>query len=302
MADFTRALVIVNPASGPGFAPRYAGRVVRDLERRGLHTERRASTGAEDIRNWSRDAAAEGFDLVCILGGDGSLQDAVVGQVEAEQKVPLAHIAGGTANVIPLTLALPWFPGPAVSAVFQGRVLDFDVGYLRGRQRHFVLMTAVGFPANVIKDSPRRWKNLFGVGTYLWAGIRNLFRRQSAFVTVQADGKRHRRRANTILITNIGMVPDLHLRVTPDTDPHDGQLDVTLISSRSLWDVVTILFRMLTWRSPRVRRMKHFQAREVRVDADPPLPVQIDGEMLGTTPVEAAILPRAVKLVVGPRY
>jgi diacylglycerol kinase family enzyme len=302
MADFTRALVIVNPASGPGFAPRYAGRVVRDLERRGLHTERRESTGGDDIRNWSRDAAAEGFDLVCVLGGDGSLQEAVVGQVDATQKVPLAHIAGGTANVIPLTLALPWFPGPAVSAVFQGRVLDFDVGYLRGRQRHFVLMTAVGFPANVIKDSPRRWKNLFGVGTYLWAGIRNLFRRQSAFVTVEADGKRHRRRANTILITNIGMVPDLHLRVTPDTDPHDGQLDVTLISSRSFWDVVTILFRMLTWRSPRVRRMKHFQAREVHVDAEPPLPVQIDGEMLGTTPVEAAILPRAVKLVVGPRY
>jgi len=204
--------------------------------------------------------------------------------------------------VIPLTLALPWFPGPAVSAVFQGRVLDFDVGYLRGRKRHFVLMTAVGFPANIIKDSPRRWKNLFGVGTYLVAAIRNLFRRQTAFVTVTADGTRHRRKANTVLVTNIGVVPDLHLRVTPDTDPHDGQLDVTLISSRTVWDVLTILFRMLTWRSPKVPRMKHFKAREVKVEADPPLPVQIDGEMLGTTPLHAEILPRAVKLVVGPRY
>jgi YegS/Rv2252/BmrU family lipid kinase len=302
MADFTNALLIVNPVSGPGLAPRYARRVQRDLERRGLSVTRRDTSGAGDIVDWSRHAARDGFDLVCVLGGDGSLQEAVTGQVQTEDKVPLAHIAGGTANVIPLTLGLPWFPGPAVSAVFQGRVLDFDVGYLKKRERHFVLMTAVGYPANIIKDSPRRLKNLFGLGSYAWAAVSNLFRRQSAFVTAEADGVLHRRRANTVLLTNIGLVPDLNLRVTPDTDPHDGLLDVTMISSRTIWDVLAILFRMLTWRRRKVPRMKNFKATRVIIDASPPLPVQIDGEILGTTPVEAEVIPSAVKLVVGPRY
>ena len=302
MPDFTRALLIVNPASGPGLAPRYAKRVQRDLERRGLEVERRDSSGPGDILDWSREAGGEGFDLICVLGGDGSLQEAVVGQVATDLKVPLAHIAGGTANVIPLTLGLPWFPGPAVTAVFQGEVHDFDVGYLVGRDRHFVLMTAVGYPANVIKDSPRRLKNLFGLGTYFWAALSNLFRRQSAFVTAEADGIVHRRRANTVLLTNIGLVPDLNLRVTPDTDPQDGRLDVTMISSRTLWDVLVIIARMLTWRGRKAPGMKSFKAEHVTIDASPPLPVQIDGEMLGTTPVEARVLPRAVKLVVGPRY
>ena len=302
MPDFTSALLIVNPVSGPGLARRYARRVTRDLERRGLAVTRRDSEGPGDITAWSREAGAEGFDLVCVLGGDGSLQEAVVGQVATDRKVPLAHLAAGTANIIPLTLAIPWFPGPAVSAVFQGRVLDFDVGYLVGRQRHFILMTAVGYPANIIKDSSRRWKNLFGIGTYLVAAVRNLFRRQSALVTVVADGVRRRRRANTVFVTNIGVVPDLRLRMSPDTDPQDGYLDLTLISSRTLWDVVLIIARMLVWRGPHPRRMSQFKARHVRIEADPPLPVQIDGEMLGTTPVEARIRPRAVKLVVGPRY
>ncbi|MEZ4386538.1 MAG: diacylglycerol kinase family lipid kinase [Candidatus Krumholzibacteriia bacterium] len=302
MPDFTNALLIVNPVAGTGFASRYARRLVRDLERRGLSVEQRNSAQPGDITDWSRRAGAEGFDLVCVLGGDGSLQEAVAGQVDAPTKVPLAHIAAGTANVIPLTLALPWFPGPAVSAVFQGRVLEFDVGYLVHRKRHFILMTAVGYPANIIKDSPRRLKNFFGLGTYVVAAISNLFRRQSAMVTVVADGHRRRRRANTVFLTNIGSLPDLKLRMTPDTDPQDGFLDITLISSRTLWDVLVILARMLVWRGPRARRMTHFKAREVRIDADPPLPVQIDGEVLGTTPVEARILPRAVKLVVGPRY
>jgi len=302
MPEFNHALLIVNPVSGPGLAPRYARRVRRDLVRRGLTVEQRDSRKAGDIEGWAREAAAEGFDLVCVLGGDGSLQEAVVGQVASAEKVPLAHIAAGSANIIPLTLALPWFPGPALSAVFQGRVLDFDVGYLTQRDRHFILMTAVGYPANIIKDSPRRLKNFFGVGTYVVAAVRNLFRRQSAMVTVEADGARRRRRANTVFITNIGLVPDLGLRMTPDTDPQDGLLDVTLISSRTLWDVLVIIARMLVWRGPRARRMTNFQAREVRIDADPPLPVQIDGEILGTTPVEARVLPAAVKLVVGPRY
>lgn len=302
MPDFTSALLIVNPVSGPGLAPRYARRVKHDLERRGLTVEQRDTTKPGDIVGWARAAADEGFDLICVLGGDGSMQEAVEGQLASATKVPLAHIAAGSANVIPLTLGLPWFPGPAVSAVFQGRVLDFDVGYLVRRQRHFILMTAVGYPANIIKDSPRRLKNLFGLGTYVVAAISNLFRTQSAMVTVTVDGHRRRRRANTVFITNIGSVPDLNLRVTPDTDPHDGFLDITLISSRTLWDVVLIMLRMLAWRGRPPRRMTHFKAREVLIDADPPLPVQIDGEVMGETPVEARLEPRAVKLVVGPRY
>lgn len=302
MPSFQHALLIVNPVSGTGFGPRYADRVARDLSRRGLQVVRRNSRDADDIVAWSRDAAADGFDLVCVLGGDGSMHEAVVGQVGTDRKVPIAHIAGGTANVIPLTLALPWFPGPAVAAIFQGEVRDFDVGYLASCDRHFILMAAVGYPANIIKDSPRRLKNLFGLGTYVWAAISNLFRRQTAFVTVEGDGHRVRRRANTILLANIGLVPDLNLRVTPDTDPQDGLLDVTVISSRTLWDVLKILFRMLTWRSPRVSRLRHFKARTVTISAEPPLPIQVDGEMLGTTPVEATVLPAAVKLVVGPRF
>lgn len=302
MPAFQNALLIVNPVSGTGFAPRYAERVSRDLVRRGLKVTRRDSRGPDDIRAWSRDAAAEGFDLVCVLGGDGTLHDAVVGQVQTAQKIPLAHIAGGTANVVPLTLALPWFPGPAVAAVFQGQVLDFDVGYLTTGRRHFILMAAVGYPANIIKDSPRRLKNLFGLGTYAWAAFSNLFRRQSAFVMVEAAGVRYRRKANTVLLTNIGLVPEINLRVTPDTDPHDGCLDVTIISSRTLWDIVTILFRMLTWRNPRTPRMKHFKASQVSIQADPPLPVQVDGEIIGTTPVQAEVIRRGVRLVVGPRY
>jgi len=302
MIQYRNVLLIVNPVAGQGFAPRYGRRIRRLMERRGLEVTVRETGGPADAERWCASAADDDFDLICVLGGDGTMCEAVAGQAGAERKVPIAHISSGTANVIPLALALPWLPGPALNAALDGEVRYFDVGNLPDLGRTFVLMAAIGYPASVIQDSPRRLKNLFGVGTYIVAGIRNLFRRQTSLVTVTADGRRHRRRANTVMITNIGRLNDLNLRVTPDTNPHDGLIDVTMISSRGLWDILVIIFRMLTWRSPRVRRLKHFKANEVLVDADPPIPVQIDGESIGMTPVRARVMPRAVRLVVGKRY
>ena len=69
--------------------------------------------------------------------------------------------------------------------------------------------------------------------------------------------------------------------MTPDTSAHDGRFDVTVISSRSLWDVLLVLFRMLTWRYKGTSRLHHFQARKVVIATDPPVPVQVDGEDIG---------------------
>ena len=56
------------------------------------------------------------------------------------------------------------------------------------------------------------------------------------------------------------------------------------------------------WRRPVTRRLRYLQARKLRIETDPPLPIQIDGESLGETPFEAEVKPQAVELVVGARY
>ena len=59
---------------------------------------------------------------------------------------------------------------------------------------------------------------------------------------------------------------------------------------------------MLTWRYKATPRLHHFQARKVVIATDPPVPVQIDGEDMGLTPLEAEIVPGGVHLIVGARY
>jgi len=302
LTRYQRPLLIVNPVSGRGRSLRVVQRVRRELESRGAICAVRVTEGPGDASRWSQRAAADSFDLIVAVGGDGTLQEVIAGQARCERKTPVAVIPLGTANVVAIALSLPWLVRPAVENIVNGRVLPFDVGYLPDHDRHFILMAAIGYPARIIKDSPRRLKRIFGVFIYIWAGLRAALRPNHARVAVEADGQTYHFVANTVLVSNIGKIGDINLKVSPDTSPHDGKFDITIISGRTFWDVLKIIFRMLTWRWPLTRRLRYLQANRLVIRSSPSVPVQADGEMLGNTPLRAEIRPNAVELIVGPRY
>ena len=296
-------MLIVNPVAGQARGLRLGQQLRGSFEAKGVTCSVRVTSGQGDAMRWSRGAADDGFDLIVAIGGDGTVGEVVSGQARTERKVPIAVVPVGTANVVSLALALPWFPGMAITNILESRVLAFDVGFLPEHDRHFFLMAAMGYPAKVIQDSPRRLKNLFGVFTYLWAGVRNALNMDEVKIVIEADREQvHEFEGNTILLSNIGKIGDINLKVTPDTSAHDERFDLTVISSRSLWDLVAVLFRMLTWRYRPTPRLHHFQAREVTIATQPPVAVQIDGEEMGQTPLRAEIIAGGVKLIVGKRY
>jgi len=303
MARYLHPVLIVNPVAGQARGLRLGQQFRQTFANRDTVCSVRVTNGQGDAEKWALRAAADGFDLIVAIGGDGTVGEVVAGQARADRKVPIAVVPVGTANVVALALALPWFPGMAIDNILDGRVLSFDVGYLPALDRHFFLMAAIGYPARVIQDSPRRLKNLFGIFTYAGAAIRNALNLGDVRIFIEDEHEQvHEFEGNTILLSNIGKIGDINLKVTPDTSAHDGKFDLTIISSRSFWDLIQVLFRMLTWRYRATPRLHHFQARKVVIATDPPVEVQIDGENLGHTPLEAEILPGGVQFIVGGRY
>lgn len=303
MKEIHHAVLIVNPVSGQARGLRLGQQMRQAFEKKDITCSVRVTNGQGDALRWSEEASSMGFDVIVAIGGDGTVGEVVSGQARSERKVPIAVVPVGTANVVALALALPWFPGMAMGNILDGRVLSFDVGYLPALDRHFFLMAAMGYPAKVIQDSPRKLKNLFGVFTYFAAGIRNALNLNEVRIFIEEkDGTSHEFEGNTILLSNIGKIGDINLKVSPDTSAHDGKFDLTIISSRSLWDLILVLFRMLTWRYRPTRRLHHFQAESVVIATDPPVEIQIDGDNVGLTPLEAEIIPAGVQFIVGDRY
>ncbi len=299
---FENALLIVNPVSGQSRGRSVSRRIQAELLAKGIACTVRMTAGPAEATVWARDAAKDGFDVIIAIGGDGTIQEIVAGQVQSASQVPIAVVPMGTANVVALALSLPWLPGHAVDTILKGRILPFDVGYLPELDRYFFLMAAIGFPAQLIKDSPRRLKNMFGILTYLGAGLRNMFRSNQAQITIESAGQTLQLEANTVLVANIGKIGEINLKVAPDTSCHDGKLDISVISSRTIWDLIKVLFRMLTWRYKSTRRLNHLTTSRAVIHSNPKVPVQIDGEVIGTTPVVVETIPQAVKMIVGKRY
>ncbi len=307
MIPYERALLIANPVAGHGRALRLGQQLRESLESRGVVCSVRVTSGEGDAKRWAEAAGSDEdggpFNLIVAIGGDGTVSEIVSGQARSDIKVPIAIVPVGTANVVAIALSLPWFPGMAAGNIQEGRTVPFDVGYLPRLDRHFLLMAAIGYPARVIQDSPRRLKKLFGFFAYIAAGIRNALKLDDASIFIEDENQKvHEFQGNTILLSNIGKIGDINFKVTPDTSAHDGLFDLTVISGRSLWGAIVILFRMLTWRYKPSKRLHHFQARKVVITTDPPVPVQLDGEDLGLTPLEAEIIPGGVHLIVGARY
>jgi YegS/Rv2252/BmrU family lipid kinase len=301
LAKFERILIIVNPVSGLSQGQRVGRRLAERLERLGMICTLRSTGGREDATRWAQEAGPEGFDLIVAIGGDGTVQEVVAGLMRSPDRVPLAHLPVGTANVIAIALSLPWTIRQAAEVIRAGRVLPFDVGYLPKLDRHFLLMAAIGYPARIIRDSPRRWKNLFGIFTYVAAAIRNLFLPEDALLEIEAGPAPLVLRGHTVLITNIGRIQYIGLKVSPHTSPHDGLFDISIVSSKTVVDVLKILWRILTWRR-QTPNLRELQAKEVRIVTNPPLPVQIDGEIIGTTPIVAEVVFGAVRVVVPRGY
>ena len=78
----------------------------------------------------------------------------------------------------------------------------------------------------------------------------------------------------------------------------DGLFDVTLIKPVHWWHVVFRLMKLFNGKIYEIGHVQHLQGSRIRVESSPETPVEVDGELLGHTPLNFNILHRAVRVIV----
>ena len=302
MAQFRRALVILNPTSGQHEAQDTQERIETRLREGEIDFEARTTSGAGDALAWAEAAPAEGFDLVLAAGGDGTIMEAMSGLIRAKADVPLAQLPVGTANLLARALTIPTNLDESLDVIFSGRVERLDVGYLPDQERYFALVAGCGYDARLIADATRDLKNVLGFAAYVVSGVKNLFSLRRAHIEMTVDGERRLFRANTVMIVNVGQISDAGPKLGANIHPHDGKLDVLVATSASVFGALRILFRILTGRFEEHSDLHYLSVERVTIKAKPPLPTQIDGEALGTTPLHAVSVPKGALLLVPQTY
>lgn len=245
-----------------------------------------------------RQAVDLGYKAVIAAGGDGTIALALRGT--ARTGVPVAILPIGTGNQLALNFGIPDSLEDAVRVAVEGRVEAIDLG--RYEDAHFALIAGAGLDAEVMASATAELKNKIGVLAYFYSGIKHVIASKSAKYVIHADDQVVEVEASMVLLANAGLIGagslPVEVMVAPRSDFQDGLLDIAVFAPRHLPDMAGILWRMATRRFAGDDRMFFLQARRVRIETDPPVAIQVDGQVRGQTPFEVEIDPLAGRILV----
>ena len=291
-----KLLVINNLASGNTGEGVYE--FVRAFAQDGDEVCMRTTDGTTDIAELMADATD--FDAVVASGGDGTA--AAVNFLLADTGTPVLPFPAGTANLLVNNLALPGEPHALAKVVREGRTLDFDLGRIElpDRQLGFLLIAGAGYDAAIMRGA-EPMKPVLGQMAYFSSAAANALTKPS-HLTLTLDGQTIERDGMGLLVVNFSQL-QYDVSITHVNEPRDGMFDVVVLKAHNAFELIPAVLAALLDRSgdfpDRPESLEIHRAKELRVEADPPLEVQYDGEPTGlTTPFSAHILPHAARLLV----
>jgi diacylglycerol kinase (ATP) len=294
-----RALIVLNPAAGQDDPLRVRRLLGGAFAVRGAPFDLVETAGAGDAERFARDAVRLGYRAVVAVGGDGTVAEVITGL--AGTQVPLAVVAQGTGNQVACNLGIPRDIEGAVEVAVHGVPAPMDLGQLADG-RYFALMAGAGWDAEVMTAATRELKDRWGFGAYLYAGLRRALVPPSALFRITADGREFTVSAATVIVANVGqIVYDLlpvDLRIGPGVSFHDGMLDVCIFAPRTFSDVAAVLWRVARGQYVGDDRMIYLRARDIRIESETPVVTQVDGEVVGETPLEVRAVEGGVRVLV----
>jgi YegS/Rv2252/BmrU family lipid kinase len=246
-------------------------------------------------------AASRGTEVVFASGGDGTVNEVVNGI--AGTRTALGVLPTGTANVWAKELGLPKRIDDALRLLRTGEVRVVDLG--RAGDRFFLLMAGIGFDASIVRDISPAMKRRLGAASYVLSGVRRAFVHRAIDARMSANAADLSGGLYWLLASNTrsygGLVNIAHRAVADD-----GALDVSLLRKggphRLAWLLPAVLLKRLEGRANVVVQ----RARSLEITTAG-LPVQVDGEYIGETPMRfevalgalRALVPRGVAGVLG---
>jgi YegS/Rv2252/BmrU family lipid kinase len=204
----------------------------------------------------------------------------------------LATLPFGTMNVWARELKLPLQPRAAAEAMLNWSARPIDLGYAGGR--YFLLMAGIGFDALITSGIRSEEKRRRGALAYVALGMKTALRIRGTRARLKLDGKKVRGRILMVVVGNTQLYGGL-VRITNRASIDDGLLDVCVMKGNGIWSGLVHAFSILRQRYSLNPEIAYYRARTVQIVSRPSLPVQVDGDTIGQTPMTFKVAAGALK-------
>ena len=295
-------LLIANPTAGRGRGS-VLDRLTAALKQRGLDHDVELTRRRGDATGLARQAVNAGVRFVVAVGGDGTVHEVVNGLVDAElgpraEGLVFGAVPAGSGCDFVRTFGLDRSPEALAKHLDGDVVYPIDIGRVRlmGRDGEpktlcFANIAEVGYGAVVVERAERmpRW---LGRTRYLLGVFAAIRKFGTTVATVTVDQTELRQPICLVVVAN-GQFFGGNMKVAPRALPDDGRYNVQVYRGKA---------RDVFLMTPKIMRGEHlphedineYQSARVVVESDRPMLVEADGEVIGRTPAEFDLFPKAL--------
>lgn len=291
------ACLIFNPVAGQG-DPEQELAMIRallepEIDLNIYHTT--AELGADKLAEL---AVKRGAQAIIVAGGDGTLSAAATAIVGTD--IPLGIISRGTANAFAAALKIPDTIDAACQTILQAGTRYVDTAYCNGKP--MVLLAGIGFEADTVEITGLEAKKRLGIIAYILAGVQQLRNLHSFEVEIETEDKVIRTTASAVTVANAAPPSSVLAQGPAGIIYDDGLLDLTIVAPESKAGAIAATFHLLqtasTGRPVERDDIGYLRGNRFKINALPPQKVVLDGEIIGTTPIEVHCVPAGLKIFV----
>ncbi len=284
--------VILNPQSGYGGSKALVGELRVALRSAGWTVREHRTRWPKDATDYAASVVDDAAAVV-VWGGDGTVNE--VTNALAGTDVPILPCPAGTENLLCKELRIPLHPRRLADALKTGNLVDCDVGLINGRR--FLLIIGIGFDGEVVRRVTAGRTGHISHLSYFWPIWRTFWEHDFPRMRVVADGEEIFDDYGLAFIGNISRYA-VGLRICCDAAYDDGKLDLVIFRCRKQSRLVLHAAWTLLRRHPLKGDVVYRQIENCRIETDPPVACQADGDMGPATPIEVGVDPKRVKLLI----
>ncbi len=303
-------LVIVNPNAGSRKCEKDWPKISKILDKEGFKYETLITSKRYDAVRFTREHIPLGYHKLLIVGGDGTLNEAVNG-IFLQTAVPttevlLSMLPVGTGNDWGKMYQIPTKYEEAIEVIKRGNTFVQDVGKVTFYQeklkktRYFLNVAGLGYDAMVAAETNKQKdKGKGGSMSYFLNIFKVLFRYKMSNSEIIVDGNRV---PSSLFSMNVGICKynGGGLMQLPYAVPNDGLLDVTVIGKVGKFFLIRNVHKLSDGSFVKMPQIKTFQGKHIRVESkgQGQIFLETDGESLGHTPMEFTIETASLKVVI----
>ena len=273
-----RLLFIYNPHSGQGKIKAHLSDIIDIMIKAGFEVTVYVTQAKSDAVGRVAESAAQ-FDRIVVSGGDGTLDEAVTGLMQAGVKMPIGYIPSGSTNDFASSVGISTDMTAAAKVAVGDTVFPCDAGGFN--EDYFVYVAAFGLFTEASYATSQEMKNMLGHAAYILEGVKQLAEIPAYRMQVEHDGNVIYGEFVYGMVTNSISIGGIKGLIAEDVGLRDGLFEVTLIKMPRNPIELSEILAFFTNFNRDTELVYSFQTKKVRFTSEQQVPWTLDGEFGG---------------------